>query len=176
MLSREVVTFDAKLLADRMQQAIARRAGMGDAFRAVHGEADLLPGLVVDRYADVAVIQTSSRAMDAREGEIAKLAAELLGSRLVVARDDGSARDFETLPRRKGILWGSGATRVAYHDAGSAVEVDVLEDGKTGGFLDQVENHARAARIRARGEGLDAFTYHGGFRACARRAAVARRC
>ena len=163
MLSRLEVTFDAQLLRSRLQQAIARRAGFGDAYRAVHGEADLLPGLVVDRYADVAVIQTTSRAMDAREAEIAQLVAELLGARLVVARDDGSARDFEGLPRRKGILWGGGgATRVTYHDAGNAVEVDVMEDGKTGGFLDQAENHARAAGY-ARGEGLDAFTYHGGF-------------
>jgi 23S rRNA (cytosine1962-C5)-methyltransferase len=128
----------------------------------VHGEADLLPGLIVDRYADVAVLQTAARAMDTRENQIAELLKELLSVRMVVARDDGSARDFESLPRRKGVLWGEGPTRVQYTDAGSRVEVDVLEDGKTGGFLDQLGNHERARQL-ARGRGLDAFTYHGGF-------------
>jgi 23S rRNA (cytosine1962-C5)-methyltransferase len=161
MLSREEVTLDGEFLRTRIGRALSRRKSR-DAFRVVHGEADLLPGLIVDRYADVAVVQTAARAMDAREEEIARLLMELLNVRLVVARDDGSARDFESLPRRKGVLAGEGATRAQYHDAGNLVEVDVLEDGKTGGFLDQVENHARAGEF-ARGEGLDAFTYHGGF-------------
>jgi 23S rRNA (cytosine1962-C5)-methyltransferase len=163
MLSRGEVTLDAAFLRARIDQALGRRRGIGgDAFRVVHGEADLLPGLVVDRYGDVAVIQTTARAMDAREGELAAIVRERCGARLVVARDDGSARDFEGLPRRKQILLGEGSTRVVYQDAGSAVEVDVMEDGKTGGFLDQVENHARAGEY-AHGDALDAFTYHGGF-------------
>jgi 23S rRNA (cytosine1962-C5)-methyltransferase len=161
MLSHEEVTLDGDFLKARIGQALARRKG-GEAFRVVHGEADLLPGLVVDKYGDVVVIQTAARAMDARESEIARILITLLRARLVVARDDGSARDFESLPRRKGVLAGDGATKVQYRDAGSLVEVDVLEDGKTGGFLDQLDNHARAGEF-ARGEGLDAFTYHGGF-------------
>jgi 23S rRNA (cytosine1962-C5)-methyltransferase len=165
MLAREEIALDEKFLRLRLERALARRTSLfrgADAFRVVHGEADLLPGLIVDRYADVAVVQTAARAMDAREPEIARLLVELLGARLVVARDDGSARDFEGLPRRKGVLAGAGPTTVTYHDAGSAMEVDVLSDGKTGGFLDQCENHARAGEY-ARGSGLDAFTYHGGF-------------
>ena len=163
MLSRGEVTIDTAFFRARIRQALARRRGVaGDAFRVVHGEADLLPGLVVDRYGDVVVIQTTARGMDAREPELAALVGELCGARLVVARDDGSARDFEGLPRRKQILLGEGSTRVVYQDAGSAVEIDVMEDGKTGGFLDQVENHARAAEY-ASGDALDAFTYHGGF-------------
>lgn len=159
------VTFDTALIRARLEAALARRATLfagADAYRVVHGEADLLPGLIVDRYGDVAVLQTAARAMDAREPEIARLIMEVLKARLVVARDDGSARDFEGLPRRQGLLLGDGPTTVAYHDAGNRYEVDVLTDGKTGGFLDQAENHARAANY-ARGDALDAFTYHGGF-------------
>jgi len=165
LLAREEVALDEKLLRARLEQALARRRQLlpgADAYRLVHGEADLLPGLIVDRYADVVVIQTAARAMDAREPAIARLLVELTGARLVVARDDGSARDFEGLPRRTAVLAGGGATTVVYHDAGSAFEVDVLTDGKTGGFLDQAENHARAGEY-ARGDGLDAFSYHGGF-------------
>ncbi len=165
MLGREPLELDEKFFAARIGAALARRRALfpdADAFRVVHGEADLLPGLVVDRYGDVAVIQTAARAMDAREDVIARVVERELGARLVVARDDGGARDFENLPRRKNILRGSGPTLVRYHDARNEFEVDVLADGKTGGFLDQAENHARA-QAYARGEALDAFTYHGGF-------------
>src|SRR5262249_2177044 len=145
--------------------ALARRTRMlggADAYRVVHGEADRLPGLFVDRYGDVAVVQTTARAMDAREPEIAQVVARVLGVRLVAVRDDGSAPDFEGLPGRAGILCGDGPTVARYHDAGNLFEVDVLADGKTGGFLDQLENHAHAARYAA-GDALDAFCYHGGF-------------
>ncbi len=176
MVSREAVAFDARLIEARLVLADeARRQLLGprgfDAWRMVHGEADLLPGLFVDRYADVAVLQAASAPMDAREEVVAEILRRRFGFRMVVARDDGGARDFEGLPRRRGILAGAGATRVAFHDAGSAVEADVLEDGKTGSFLDQQENHARAAEyvaMVARTDGeppeaLDAFAYHGGF-------------
>jgi 23S rRNA (cytosine1962-C5)-methyltransferase len=167
MLGRGELALDGALLASRIGDALARRRALfptHDAYRVVHGEADLLPGLIVDRYADVAVIQTAARAMDAREAEIARAVEEALGARLVVARDDGGARDFEGLERRKGVLRGAGATLVEFHDAGTRMQADVLADGKTGGFLDQQENHARAASyVRAGDEALDAFSYHGGF-------------
>jgi 23S rRNA (cytosine1962-C5)-methyltransferase len=170
VLARDAVTLDRSLLAARLDAALVRRGTDGyvaradaeSAARLVHGEADLLPGLIVDRYADVVVLQTTALALDRREALVAELLRERTGARLVVARDDGSARDFEGLPRRSGVLLGDGSTSVRYRDAGSLVEVDVLADGKTGGFLDQVANHAVAGRY-ARGDCLDAFTYHGGF-------------
>jgi 23S rRNA (cytosine1962-C5)-methyltransferase len=165
MLGRGELVLDGALLESRLRAALARREAMfagADAYRVAHGESDGLPGLFVDRYGDVAVIQTLARAMDAREPEIAAIVMRVLSARLVVARDDGSARDFEGLPRRKGVLAGSGPTTIAYHDSGNRFEADALEDGKTGGFLDQRENHARASEL-ARGHCLDAFSYHGGF-------------
>lgn len=164
------LALDEALLSARLDAALARRvvdgyevsAGAQSAARLVHGEADGLPGLIVDRYADVVVLQTMAPALDRREALIAGLLAEKTGARLIVARNDGSARDLESLPRRTEILLGTGPTLVSYLDAGSAVEIDVLTDGKTGGYLDQLENHAVARRY-ARGACLDAFTYHGGF-------------
>jgi 23S rRNA (cytosine1962-C5)-methyltransferase len=130
----------------------------------VHGEADGLPGLFVDRYADAAVVQTTSVAMDAAEAAIATLVQERLGVRVVIARDDGSARDFEGLPRRAGIAAGSGATTVVYHLGDNALETDLLADSKTGGFLDQADNHRLVAALAPPGARcLDAFTAHGGF-------------
>lgn len=167
MLARSRVQLDARLLEERIARATERRRQLlpgCDAWRAVHAEADLLPGLFIDRYADVAVVQTACAAMDARKDLIAEVAMRVLGVRLVACRDDGSARDFEALPRDRRVLAGSGPTTVAFHDAGSALEVDVLVDGKTGAFLDQQENHQRAASLVTPGlEALDAFSYHGGF-------------
>ena len=190
--ARDEVAFDEALLTTRIRAALGDRMSLlptCDAFRVVHGEADLLPGLFIDRYNDVAVIQTATAAMDAREPVIAAIVEQLFrahgfGTRLVVARDDGSARDVEGLPRRRGVLCGEGATpddhRVTYHDAGSACETDVLSDGKTGGYLDQQENHARAfeygrliALANPAATALDAFTFHGGFALALARAGLA---
>jgi 23S rRNA (cytosine1962-C5)-methyltransferase len=82
----------------------------------------------------------------------------------VVARDDGSMRDFEGLPRFAGVVAGAGDTRVVYRLGENRLEADLLRDGKTGGFLDQADNHAALAALApARARALDAFTYHGGF-------------
>lgn len=155
------------LVATRLAAARARRGGIGterDAFRLVHGESDALAGLFVDLYADVAVIQTTSVAMDVALPQIAPLIAETLGVRMVIERNDGSARDFEELPRRRGVLVGAGETRIVYRLGPNELEADLMEDGKTGGFLDQADNHAFVAGLAPRGaRALDAFTYHGGF-------------
>jgi 23S rRNA (cytosine1962-C5)-methyltransferase len=157
-------TIDAGFFARRFQKALARRASLQhrDAYRLVHGEADLLPGLFVDRYGDTLTVQTLSEGADVRKAEWAPLLAKLTGARLVVCRDDASGRDFEGLVRQKTILMGEGPTRVAFHEGKTRFEIDVLSDSKTGSFLDQVDNHARAGEL-ARGEALDAFSYHGGF-------------
>jgi 23S rRNA (cytosine1962-C5)-methyltransferase len=151
----------------RLEAALARRRALAlarDAVRVVHAESDGLPGLVVDRYADAAVVQTTSVAMDARRDDIAALVHEVLGARIVVARDDGSARDFEGLPRFAGVLRGDGPTRVEYHLGPNRLEADLLADSKTGGFLDQADNHAAVAALAPdNARALDAFTYHGGF-------------
>ena len=172
LYSRTEQPLDARLLRERLARADGLRRALyagqpRDAYRVVHGEADLLPGLFVDRYGEAAVIQTATAALDRREPLVAELVRELLGVSLVVVRDDGSARDLEELPRRKAVLIGGPEARVRFHDAGSLLEADLLVDRKTGGFLDQQENHALAAdyarRLRPGGRALDAFTYHGGF-------------
>jgi 23S rRNA (cytosine1962-C5)-methyltransferase len=155
------------LVRQRLGQALARRRALAldrDAYRVIHAEADLCPGLVVDRYGDAAVVQTTSVAMNAARADIAVAVRELLDARIVVARDDGSARDFEELPRFAGVLAGDGDTRIVYRLGENRLEADLLRDGKTGGFLDQADNHAAVAALAPAGaRALDAFTYHGGF-------------
>jgi 23S rRNA (cytosine1962-C5)-methyltransferase len=155
------------LVEERLSAARARRRALAldrDAYRVAHAESDFLPGLIVDRYADAAVIQTTSTAMSAAREEIAAVVRRQLDARVVVCRDDGSARDFEELPRFSGVVAGGGETRVLYRVGPNRLETDLLRDGKTGGFLDQVDNHAAVAALAPAGaRGLDAFTHHGGF-------------
>jgi 23S rRNA (cytosine1962-C5)-methyltransferase len=165
ILSRRDEPLDDAFLRSRIEQAVSRRRALlpgADAFRAVHGEADLLPGYFADLYGDVAAVQHLAEWAEIRRDALARMVAELCGARAVVARDDGSSRDFEMLPRRTEILVGAAPVVGTYHEGELELEVDLLEDHKTGGYLDQRENHLRAG-VLARGEALDAFCYHGGF-------------
>ncbi len=155
---------DEALLRHRLELALARRSPWKtrDGLRLVHGEADLLPGLFVDRYGAGLSLQTLSEGMDVRKEWIARTLAGLTGATHVVCRDDASGRDFESLTRETRLLHGEGEARFSYHEGDNLFEVDLLGDMKTGAFLDQVDNHLRAAEL-ARGEALDLFSYHGGF-------------
>jgi 23S rRNA (cytosine1962-C5)-methyltransferase len=148
----------------RFELAVARRQSLSarDALRLVHAEADLVPGLIVDRYGPALTVQTLSEGADVRKATWARLLAEVTGASLVVCRDDASGRDFEGLERETKVLWGNGTTQVEYHEGESVLELDLLADSKTGSFLDQVDNHLRAGAL-ARGRALDTFSYHGGF-------------
>ena len=164
ILSRNDGALDAELLATRLRRAWERRKAMlpgANAFRILHGESDLLPGYFVDWYDGVAAVQHLAEWAEARRDELARMVAELTKARAVVARDDGSSRDFEALPRRAELLFGADA-RARYSEGEISLEVDLLADHKTGGYLDQTENHLRAGEL-ARGDALDAFCYHGGF-------------
>lgn len=155
---------DEAFFRRRLEAALARRAPYAgrDAYRLVHGESDLLPGLIADRYGKGIVLQTLSEGMDARKELMAKLLCELTGSTHAVCRDDASGRDFEGLPREKRPLIGEPPFTFEFHEGENRFEADLLEDMKTGSFLDQVDNHLRAG-VLGRGEALDCFSYHGGF-------------
>ena len=164
VLSRQDSELDDAFLRGRLQRALERRRALfpgADAFRLAHGEADLLPGYFADWYNGVVAVQHLAEWAEVRRSDLARMLAELTGARAVVARDDGSARDFEHLPRRVEPLQGTDF-RSDYHEGAVQLAVDLAADQKTGGYLDQAENHLRAGEL-ARGEALDAFCYHGGF-------------
>lgn len=165
MLSRREEPIDTAFFKRRLQESLARRQRMypgDDAFRVVHGEADLLPGLFVDRYGDALTVQIISEGMNAREAELVGALDELLAPRLIALRNDTAGRDFEGLPRTSSLAKGSGPAIASFHEGENLFEIDLIADAKTGSFLDQRENHVRATAY-ARGRGLDCFTYHGGF-------------
>jgi 23S rRNA (cytosine1962-C5)-methyltransferase len=133
-----------------------------DGLRLVNAEADLAPGLIIDRYRDVIVLQTLTPAMEALKQLWVELLVERLSPSTVVERNDVRAREHEGLPLQKGVLFGKPPPPVEYHEGRVSLIADTLEGQKTGAFLDQRENH-QAAAVYARGECLDAFSYHGGF-------------
>jgi 23S rRNA (cytosine1962-C5)-methyltransferase len=165
VLSRHDEAVDEAFLRERIQSAWERRRALfpgADAVRVLHGEADLLPGYFADLYGGVLSVQHLAEWAEVHRELLARLCAEVTGARAVVFRDDGSARDFEQLPRHKGVLLGEAPGEVGYHEGEIALGVDLLADHKTGGYLDQRENHLLAGQL-ARGKALDAFCYHGGF-------------
>jgi 23S rRNA (cytosine1962-C5)-methyltransferase len=156
---------ERQLFLARLRQAIDYRASLGidgTACRLVHGEADRLPALVVDKYADWLVIQTLNQGMDRRIGMIVELLAEMIRPRGILARNDPRVRALEGLEERVDVVFGEVPETVEVTEGRIRHVVDLRHGQKTGLFLDQQENHAAAAWY-ARGRALDAFSYLGGF-------------
>lgn len=145
-----------------VEAAVDRRAGRPPVTRLVNGDADGLPGLIVDRYGDALALQTLTQAAARREAETVDLLTARTGARLVVARNEPRVREYEGLPREKARLRGDGPTTVEVEIHGLRLTYDLWEGQKTGAFLDQLENQVAAA-ARAHGEALDCFSYEGGF-------------
>jgi 23S rRNA (cytosine1962-C5)-methyltransferase len=160
---------DAEVNADFFRARIRaadelRRRTLPDetTYRVVHGEADLLPGLVVDRYGDHLSAQFLIRGTDARKDLLADLLVDHFGARGVMERSDVSVRSLEGLEPHKGVLRGEVPPTVPYREGHVLLSADLLGGQKTGAFLDQRENHVLSAEY-ARGEALDCFAYMGGF-------------
>ena len=156
---------DLALIRRRLESAIAFRRSLAidaSAYRLVHGEADLLPSLIVDRYGDYLVVQTLSQGMDRLLPELMPMLAELLQPRGILARNDPRARVLEGLEQRVEVVAGDVPESVTVTETGIEYDVDLRRGQKTGLFLDQRENRAAAAAY-ARGRLLDCFSYNGGF-------------
>jgi 23S rRNA (cytosine1962-C5)-methyltransferase len=165
LLTRHDEEIDREWWRARLREAIARRAGLdgeADAFRLVYAEGDALPSLIVDRYADVLVLQTLSQGTEAIRDTLVELLVEELTPRAVVERNDARVRRLEGLEQRAGVLWGEAPDEMEVVQHGVRFRVAPLGGQKTGAFLDQRENHL-AARQYARGRALDCFTFNGGF-------------
>jgi len=165
VVTRDEVPVDEGFFAERLATAIALREKIfpGEpSLRLVHGEADLLPGLVVDRYGDVVVMQTLVPATERRKLMIADMLWNAFRLRSVVERNDVKVRGLEGLPIVKGVVRGVEPGPVEHLEAGARMPLDVLGGQKTGAFLDQRENRLRAGEYAA-GKCLDCFSYAGAF-------------
>src|SRR4029079_9071 len=155
---------DEGLIRRRIESAMAFRASLAidaTAYRLVHGEADLLPSLIVDRYGDYLVVQTLSQGMDRLLPAVVAALNDLVHPRGILARNDPRTRILEGLEQRVEVLSGEVPDTVAVTESGVEYDADLRKGQKTGLFLDQRENRAAAAGY-ARGRLLDCFSYHGG--------------
>jgi 23S rRNA (cytosine1962-C5)-methyltransferase len=154
-----------RLIQHRLQEAQAMRQRLcGDetAYRMVHGEADLLPGLVVDRFGDALSVQLLTPAMEQRKEQIFDALSSMFKPSGIVNRSDAHVRVLEGLAQEKYLARGKVPDIVTYREGHIVLEANLLEGQKTGAFLDQRDNHM-AAQHYASGHALDCFSYTGGF-------------
>jgi 23S rRNA (cytosine1962-C5)-methyltransferase len=165
MLTHGDQVADVALIRSRLEAAIRFRTTLAidaSAYRLVHGESDLLPSLIVDRYGDYLVVQTLSQGMDKLTPVVVEALGELLAPRGILARNDPRARLLEGLEQRVELLSGEVPATVPVRESGLEYDVDLWHGQKTGLFLDQRENR-EAAALYAHGRVLDCFCYNGGF-------------
>jgi 23S rRNA (cytosine1962-C5)-methyltransferase len=169
----EAERIDAAFFERRLARALALRTRLAvpsDGVRLVHGEADGLPGLVVDRYGPVLSVQFLSAGVERWKAAIADQLLALTGCTKLYERSDASVRALEGLPPVRAWLRGGSddpqASKVTIHESGWRLTVDVAEGHKTGYYLDQRDNRARFAQLvkqyRCRTV-LNCFSYTGGF-------------
>ena len=165
LLSRGDAPLEEGWIARRLERALAWRrqcAGGEEAFRLAFGEADDLPGLVVDVYGRTAVFQLSTLGMEARREEVVAAIRRVLDPSGVWERSDVGARRHEGLGPRSALAWGEVPGIAPFREDGLEFEAYVREGQKTGFFLDQRESRRAAGRLMG-GRVLDVFCYAGAF-------------
>ncbi len=179
LITRDRVEIDRAFFERRIRAALAvrqRHMPGATSFRVVNAESDLLSGLIVDKYEDVLVLQTSSLGMDQRKPMLLAALEEIFEPRAIVERNELASRKFEGLPDANGVLKGSLEGPVNIQLNGLKFSVDLLAGHKTGLYLDQQANYQAVADLIALNPGanvLDCFTFLGGFALHAARSGAA---
>lgn len=165
----EAERIDEAFFARRLRQAVALRGRMGiasDGVRLVHGEADGLPGLIVDRYGDTLSAQFLSAGVERWRDVIVRQLQATTGLERLYERSDSGVRNLEGLAPRTGWLLGEGSTERVITEHGRLLGLDVALGHKTGYYLDQRDNRQRFAEwVRQFGcrRVLNCYSYTGGF-------------
>ena len=160
---------DAGFIGSQIAKAVAARQYFdvqSEGLRLVHGEADGLPGLIVDRYGDTLVAQFTSCGSERFKSAIADALLQVTGLPRLYERSDASVRSLEGLPEVTGWLKGSGETELSIREHGWRLTLDVATGHKTGFYLDQRDSRQRFAqhtRHRQFGKVLNCYSYTGGF-------------
>jgi 23S rRNA (cytosine1962-C5)-methyltransferase len=176
VLSPDRIEPNQAFFEERIRAALAVRQKHlpgATSFRVVNAESDFLSGLIVDKYEDVLVVQTSSLGMDQRKPIILAALHAIFGPRAIVERNEVASRKFEGLADANGLLAGVLDGPVPIMLNGLRFEVDVLGGHKTGLYLDQQVNYRRVAELAKGAQVLDCFSFIGGFGLHAARAGAA---
>jgi 23S rRNA (cytosine1962-C5)-methyltransferase len=153
------------LLVHRLKVALALRERFHSKpfYRLAFGESDLLPGLVVDRYGDVCVVQLGTAGMEAMKSAVLEALERVVAPRAVLWKNDSSARELEGLALGVETARGEVPESIEVEEGGVRFTVPLAAGQKTGWFFDQAVNRAAAARHCAGARVLDVFSYVGGF-------------
>ena len=170
-------TVDPAFLARRVQRAVQRREALvhkDGAVRLIHGEADGLPGLIVDRYAELLVVQLLAQGVEQQREVLVQALLDTTGLTRIYERSDADVRGLEGLPAVCRVLAGAPPdTPIEVEENGLVYAVDVVHGQKTGFFIDQRDSRRRVAE-QAFGEVLNCFCYTGGFSLAALKAGATR--
>lgn len=167
MLDRDpAARIDLAWFTTRLGRALALRDRLFDApyYRLVHAEADGLPGIIIDRFGDVAVVQPNAAWAEAALGDLVDALVAVTGVRTVVKNGQGRARGLEGLAEEMAVVHGTapqGPVPVPMN--GASYMADLMGGQKTGLFFDQRPNHSFAARLAQGARVLDVFSHVGGF-------------
>ncbi len=164
LLSRRKVSIDVEFFRRRLSDAVAYRKMVStdeDSCRVVFSDSDLLPGLIVDRFGGVVVVQILTAGMDGLKELVFKAIEDVLSPEVVVLKNDSPFRELEGLKKETCVLKGELKGPVIIKENGYSFEIDILGGQKTGFFLDQRENRIAFSRLVKGGVGLDLFSYVG---------------
>ena len=162
---RNEETDEGDFYYNRIKEAWEQRKKLGyeNCCRVVFGEADNLPALIIDKYADILVMQCLSLGIHQRKKQIVADMVRLFQPKGIFERSDVAVRSKEGLPLEKGVLYGEVPDEVIIEENGLKMAVDVKNGQKTGYFLDQKENRFSLRRYAQGGRVLDCFCNSGGF-------------
>ena len=162
---RNEETDEGDFYYNRIKEAWEQRKKLGyeNCCRVVFGEADNLPALIIDKYADILVMQCLSLGIHQRKKQIVADMVRLFQPKGIFERSDVAVRSKEGLPLEKGILYGEVPDEVIIEENSLKMAVDVKNGQKTGYFLDQKENRFSLRRYAQGGRVLDCFCNSGGF-------------
>jgi len=162
-------TVNSDLFAERLLMAINSRRRLHElnktnAMRLVHGESDGLPGLVIDQYADILVVQFLTAGVEFWRGELIEVILDITKTKLLYERSDVDVRLLEGLPLANGIIYGQmPQEEITIKENGVDFVIDIVNGHKTGWYLDQRDNRSLAQAISLNRKVLDCFCYSGGF-------------
>lgn len=166
LISRDVEhTLGKSLLVHRINVALALREQIfaKPFYRLVYGDSDLLPGLIVDRFADILVVQLNSAAMEQHKDEVQAALIQVLKPKGIVWKNDSSARNAESLPSYVAVAYGDVPEWATLEENGVAFEAPILEGQKTGWFYDHRFNRSHLMPYVKGKKVLDLFSYIGGW-------------
>lgn len=166
MISNTVdAVLDVEYIAAKLESALALRTRLFPEpfYRLIHAEADGLPGVIIDRYGDIIVVQLNTAGFDSRSDMVIAAVQEVLDPKAIVLRAESPARLIEGLPDREDVVHGEIKGPIELLENGVTFVADVREGQKTGWFYDQRINRAAVAAVSSGARVLDVYCYLGGF-------------